>query len=76
MAMLSVICNDCGGMFSLRGWIEKEDLKNTPYENKIDTITEDELYQLEEKGKIKDEWDKFEDNPVCPDCGSENVVWF
>lgn len=27
MAMLSVICNDCGGMFSLRGWVEKEDLK-------------------------------------------------
>ena len=30
--MLTVTCNDCGKMFSIRGWIEKEDLKNTPYE--------------------------------------------
>ena len=30
--MLAVTCNDCGEMFSIRGWIEKEDLKNTPYE--------------------------------------------
>lgn len=27
--MITVICNDCGDMFSLRGWIEKEDLINT-----------------------------------------------
>lgn len=25
--MLTVTCNDCGKMFSIRGWIEKEDLK-------------------------------------------------
>lgn len=25
--MLTVTCNDCGEMFSIRGWIEKEDLK-------------------------------------------------
>lgn len=76
MAMLTVICNDCGGMFSLRGWIEKKDLKNTPYEKSMDTITNEQLNELSRKGIIKDEWDKFEENPVCPNCGSKNVVSF
>lgn len=61
---------------SLRAWPEKEDLKGTPYENKINTITEDELQELEQKGIIKDEWDKFFDNPICPDCGSKDVIYF
>lgn len=74
--MLTVICKKCHSEFSLRGWLEKEDLKGTSYENKINTITEDELQELEQKGIIKDEWDRFLDNPVCPDCGSENVVYF
>lgn len=76
MAMLTVICNDCGEMHSLRGWISKEDLKNTPYEKIMNKITDEQLKELESKGIIKDEWDKFEENPVCPDCGSKNVVSF
>lgn len=76
MAMLTVICNDCGEEYSLRGWCEKDDLKDTPWENKMDTITDEELYKLQEEGKIKDEWDKFLENPICEECGSKNVRWF
>ena len=43
MAMLLVICKDCGEESSLRGYIEKEDLRGTRYENLMDTITEEEL---------------------------------
>ena len=39
-------------MYSLRGWIEKEDLRGTQFEEKIDTITDAELSELEEKGLI------------------------
>jgi DNA-directed RNA polymerase subunit M/transcription elongation factor TFIIS len=74
--MLTVICKKCHSEFFLRGWLEKEDLKGTSYENKINTITEDELQELEQKGIIKDEWDRFLDNPICPDCGSNNVIYF
>ena len=74
MAMLQVICKDCNEESSLRGWIEKEDLIGTEYENRIDTITEKELYELEEKGKIKDPWDRWDGR--CPVCGSENVISF
>ena len=73
--MLTVTCNDCGEMFSLRGWIEKEDLKNTPYENVMNTITDEQLQELYRNGMVKDEMDKFEENPICPECGSKNVVW-
>ena len=31
--MITVICNDCGDMISLKGQIEKEDLINTPFES-------------------------------------------
>lgn len=27
--MLTVTCYDCGEMYSLRGWIDKEDLRST-----------------------------------------------
>lgn len=74
MAMLQVICKDCGSENHLRGWVEKEDLKGTKYENLIDAITEEELWELERKGEIKDEWDRFDEDPKCPDCGSKNVV--
>ena len=74
--MLTVFCKKCHSENSLRAWLEKEDLKGTPYENKINTITEDELQELEQKGIIKDEWDRFLDNPICPDCGSKNVIYF
>lgn len=74
MAMLQVICKDCGEECSLRGWIEKDDLMGTEYENRIDTITEEELCELEEKGKIKDQWDRWDGR--CPVCGSENVISF
>lgn len=69
MAMLQVICKDCHEESSLRGWIEKEDLIGTKYENLMNTITEDELYILQEKGEIKDEWDRWDGK--CPECGSE-----
>ncbi len=76
MPMLSIICNDCGNKDSLRGWVEKQDLIGTKYEHMIDSITEEELYDLEIKGKVKDRWDKFVENPICPECGSKNVIWF
>lgn len=72
--MLTVFCNDCGEMFSLRGWIEKEDLKNTPYESTIDAITDEQLHELYRTGKVKDEMAKFKENPVCPECNSKNVT--
>ena len=73
--MLTVTCCDCGEMFSLRGWVEKEDLKNTPYENRMNTITDEELDELYRNGKVKDEMARFEENPICPECGSKNVAW-
>lgn len=42
----------------------------------MDTITEDELFVLQNSGKVKDQWDRFMENPVCPECGSKNVYWF
>lgn len=75
--MLEVCCKDCGCEYSLRGWVEKEDLRGTAYEDRMDTITEDELYKLQQEGKIQDEYDKFMiGNAVCPECGSKNVVYF
>ncbi len=76
MAMLEVVCRDCNSETSLRGWLEKEDLKGTEYEHFMDTITEDELFVLQNSGKVKDQWDRFMENPVCPECGSKNVYWF
>lgn len=72
MAMLQVECRDCLSSHSLRGYIEKEDLIGTKYEHLMDTITEDELYALEEKGEVKDPWDRWDGK--CPTCGSENVI--
>ena len=74
MAMLNIICKDCGYMTSLRGWVEKEDLIGTKYEDMMDSITDDKLSDLEDKGEVKDEWDKFEENPICPECGSKNII--
>ena len=65
MAMLQVECRDCGATFSLRGWIEPEDL--------IGTIVNAE----KENPRIfdgLDPWDKFESNEICPFCGSSNVI--
>ena len=72
MAILQVECSDCLFTASLRGYVEKEDLVGTKYENLIDTITEDELYDLQEKGEIKDPWDRWDGK--CPYCGSKNVI--
>lgn len=36
--MLTVTCYDCGEMYSLRGWIEKEDLRGTQFEEKENMI--------------------------------------
>lgn len=74
MAMLQVVCKDCGEETSLRGWIVKEDLLGTEYEELMDTITDEELQSLEEAGKIQDEWDKWDGK--CPVCGSKNVIAF
>ena len=40
----------------------------------MDTITDEQLHELERNGMVKDEMDRFEANPVCPECGSKNVV--
>jgi len=72
MAMLQVECNDCLSSHSLRGYIEREDLVGTLYENRIKTITEEELCKLQEEGKIKDQWEKWDGR--CPSCGSKNVI--
>lgn len=74
MAMLQVKCKDCHIESSLRGWIEKEDLIGTKYENRMDSITEEELCDLEEKGEIQDPWDRWDGR--CPNCGSKNVIAF
>ena len=41
--MLTICCNQCGEMYSLRGWIEKEDLRGTQFEEKMNRITDTEL---------------------------------
>ncbi|MFR5393477.1 MAG: hypothetical protein ACLTG6_07860 [Roseburia faecis] len=74
MAMLQIVCKDCGAEESLRGWIAKEDLLGTEYEELMDTITDEELQSLEKAGKIQDEWDKWDGK--CPVCGSKNVITF
>lgn len=74
MAMLQVICKKCGEETSLRGWIEKEDLIGTKYEDRMDSISEEELYELAENGEIKDEWDRWDGK--CPVCGSNKVISF
>lgn len=74
MAMLQVICKDCGVESSLRGYIEKEDLRGTRYENLMNTITEEELNELNQKGEIKDPWERCDES--CPVCGSKNIIWF
>lgn len=76
MAMLQVYCKDCGNETYFRGWVEREDLKGTKYEDRIDTITDDELWELERTGKVKDPWDKWFDHQVCSECGSKNVIAF
>ena len=58
--MLQVKCWDCGQESSLRGQIDKKDLIGTKYEHLIDTITKDELCNLEEKGEIQDEQDRWD----------------
>ena len=54
--MLTVTCYDCGEMYSLRGWIEKEDLRGTQFEEKMDRITDTELNELEEKALSVTKW--------------------
>lgn len=74
MAMLQIVCKDCGFESSLRGYIIKEDLIGTKYEPLIDTITQEELYELDQKGEIQDEWDRWDG--TCPHCKSKNVISF
>lgn len=33
------------------------------------------LQGMDSDRKIKDEMGKFKENPICPECGSKNVVW-
>ena len=72
MAMLQIECSDCLNTNTLRGYVIKEDLIGTKYENLIDTVTDHELHNLEEKGLIESPWDKWDGK--CPDCGSKNVI--
>lgn len=71
--MLYVECNDCEWSDNLRGWTEEEDLIGTLYESQIGVLSEEEIRDLGIEGKVKDPMDKFEENPVCPMCGSKNV---
>ena len=65
MAMLQVECRDCGATFSLRGWIEPEDLIGTQWEG----YTNQDIVNAEkENPRI------FESNEICPFCGSSNVI--
>ena len=50
-------------------------LKGTAYENIMNAITDEQLEELYKNGKIKDEMGKFKENPICPECGSKNMVW-
>ena len=72
MAMLQVECSDCLSTYSLRGCVEKEDLVGTKYEHLMDTITEEELFKLQESGEVKDPWEKWDG--TCPSCGSKNII--
>ena len=40
----------------------------------MDTITDEELSELEQAGEIQDEWDKWDGR--CPNCGSNDVISF
>lgn len=66
MAMLQVYCKDCGNETSIRGQLEREDLKGTKYEDRIDTITDDELWELQRTEKVKDPWGKWYDISFFP----------
>lgn len=74
MAMLTVECCDCHEATVLRGWVEPEDLKGTQWER----YTQEEIKEAESKNPLifwgLDPWDKFDQNPVCPNCGSDKVI--
>lgn len=72
--ILQVYCKKCGNEDSLFGFVTKNDLKGTKYEHLMDTITDEELSELEQAGKIQDEWDKWDGR--CPNCGSNDVISF
>lgn len=74
MAMLSVECRDCHSFTSLRGWVEPEDFIGTKWEG----LTQAQIDEMENENihifDGLDPWDKFYENPICPECGSENVI--
>lgn len=74
MAMLEVECRDCAYTTSLRCFVTKEDLIGTEYEGLMDSISEEELCDLERKGKVKDPLERWDGK--CPNCGSRNVITF
>lgn len=74
MAVLTVYCKKCKQDNSLCGFIKRSDLKGTKYENRMNTITDEELDALEAAGEIQDEWDRWDGK--CPNCGSEDVIAF
>lgn len=74
MAVLTVYCKKCKHDSSLCGFIQRSDLRGTKYENKMNTITDEELDALEAAGEIQDEWDRWDGK--CPNCGSEDVTAF
>lgn len=74
MAMLIIECPNCGHTDALRGWVEPEDLKDTPWAE----LDEKGIIELEkrQKGLLDkyDPWSRFDTNPVCPKCGSKDVI--
>ena len=69
MAILQIICKDCGAENCLCGWTE-----NSKRQLDFENLNEDESHDLQEKVEIMDEWDCWNGN--CPNCGSENVISF
>lgn len=74
MAMLQVECTVCGSVSILRGWIDPEDLVGTEWES----YTESQIKGAEQENPLVfqglDPWDKFVENPICNDCGSDKVI--
>ena len=73
--MFYVECKQCKNAYNIRNWPDKEDLKGTNFESRIETITNDELEELYKKGVFVTPEDIFAENPQCLICGTKDIVW-
>ena len=74
MPMLSVECFSCHNMFALRGWVEPEDLVGTKWEGYTQALIEKAERENPFIFQDLDPWSQFDQNLVCPNCGSANVI--